>query len=436
MKLPAISLACLSLCRSTALRSLARPTLAIGLIIAAAVQQPPRHLWAQQPARLAVTPTIRIDGEKATLMPVRQMAIGPDGAIAVMQQMVRKVRLFDARGAAIADLGRAGEGPGEFRSVSRIGWHADTLWVIDSQLDRVTLFSRTGELIRTEPTPGRAHPLGADVGRFPEFRSAKASARVPDGSFVSYVGLETGGREGPHWGRTLTTYMHIAADGSILNLIASVPDYVNHDSYGYYHTFADGSFKGRPFPFSAPPRLDISPDGLRSVVTEIGGRTPADAFVRMTMVATDGDTLFSRAYLVPAFALLRSVADSAIAAAMSRIREVGAFRPASWNDAALRTAAAAWQERAEKYILPYYPPVRHNAETVIGRDGSVWIPLRETSEGSPYLVLDAAGRAMGHPVFPAGVRIGAADATVAWGVQLDEYDVPSLVRYRLSVQER
>lgn len=408
----------------------------IGVIVGAGVLLLPSCLIAQQNGVLNVAKTITIDGEKALLMPVGEVVIGPGGTIAIVQPLVRSVRLFDSGGAAVITLGRNGDGPGEFRSISRIGWSGDTLWVIDSQLKRVTFFSRDGDVFRTEGAPMQAQPLAGKVDRFPEFRSASAVARLPDGSFIVYAHLTAGGPTSPLWGRTAMTYLRTAADGSILHLVASVPDITNHEQYAYYHTFADGSRKGRPFPFAAPPEYEVSADGMYSVVRAVGGRDPATAFVRLTMIRSDGDTTYSKAYLVPAIALPRNVADSAIAATVSSMRDARGMRPSSWTDGALRSAAAAWQERAEDHVPPFFPPVPQNSPTVIGRDGSVWIPLRETAEGRPYLVLDAEGNAIGQPVFPASVRIAAADATVAWGVELDENDVPSLVRYRLSLQNR
>lgn len=54
----------------------------------------------------------------------------------------------DARG-VIHRVGRSGEGPGEFRGVSSIGWLGDTVWVADYRLPRVQLFSETGTFLRT-----------------------------------------------------------------------------------------------------------------------------------------------------------------------------------------------------------------------------------------------------------------------------------------------
>ena len=54
----------------------------------------------------------------------------------------------DARG-VLHRAGRSGEGPGEFRGVSSIGWLGDTVWVSDYRLPRVQLFLETGKFLRT-----------------------------------------------------------------------------------------------------------------------------------------------------------------------------------------------------------------------------------------------------------------------------------------------
>jgi len=88
----------------------------------------------------------------------------PDGRIAVADFGARSVRIFDAAGTFVADLGREGEGPGEFRSVDAVWIDApDTVAAFDSRLRRVTRFLSDGTVIDTRrlSTPlGSPFPLG------------------------------------------------------------------------------------------------------------------------------------------------------------------------------------------------------------------------------------------------------------------------------------
>jgi len=87
-----------------------------------------------------------------------------DGRIAVVDFGTPSVRIFDASGAFVANLGREGEGPGEFGWIDAVWIDApDTVSAFDSQLRRVTRFLPDGTVIDTRrlSTPlGSPFPLG------------------------------------------------------------------------------------------------------------------------------------------------------------------------------------------------------------------------------------------------------------------------------------
>lgn len=74
--------------------------------------------------------------------------------------------LFDESGAFVAQLGRRGEGPGEFRSPrSAVQGVGDTIWVLDSGLRRRTAWSPEGEYLgATRRTPGFVHAVELSDG--------------------------------------------------------------------------------------------------------------------------------------------------------------------------------------------------------------------------------------------------------------------------------
>jgi hypothetical protein len=132
------------------------------------------------------------------------------------------------------------------------------------------------------------------------------------------------------------------------------------------------------------------------------------------MLNAAGDTLFAERHRVSGEPLPRSVADSTIAAIAS---------------ARLGDAASVWTRQAHTHVPDVFPPVEPGS--FIGNDGRLWVRLRRTPEATRYLMLDASGRQTGTVSVPANVELRAADATHAWGVELDDNDVPSLVRYRI-----
>lgn len=59
------------------------------------------------------------------------------------------VHRFDRRGHWLGTIGREGDGPGEFRRPTAMGWLSDTLWVADRSLSRLSFFDRDGTFLRS-----------------------------------------------------------------------------------------------------------------------------------------------------------------------------------------------------------------------------------------------------------------------------------------------
>lgn len=82
--------------------------------------------------------------------------------LAVADAGAANVRVFDGQGTLLAELGRAGEGPGEFRSINAaFGYRSDSLLVHDRRLNRVTIFSLQGG----EPRVFTPRPSDESLGR-------------------------------------------------------------------------------------------------------------------------------------------------------------------------------------------------------------------------------------------------------------------------------
>ncbi|MYE35751.1 MAG: hypothetical protein F4X23_12950 [Gemmatimonadales bacterium] len=76
-----------------------------------------------------------------TLAEPRQILASSSG-IYILDPLMPGVTRFDRQGEWIGTIGEKGEGPGEFRSPDSMGWLSDTLWVVDRDLGRLSLFDR------------------------------------------------------------------------------------------------------------------------------------------------------------------------------------------------------------------------------------------------------------------------------------------------------
>lgn len=82
---------------------------------------------------------------------VTLVAPGPNGVIAWTEgNQATEIRVRGAAGESQA-IGRNGGGPGEFRTISALGWHHDTLWTYDYRLRRAQAFVHGTRLLRAVP---------------------------------------------------------------------------------------------------------------------------------------------------------------------------------------------------------------------------------------------------------------------------------------------
>jgi hypothetical protein len=98
-------------------------------------------------------PTLEIgvlDGDEAyTFAAIASVLRLEDGSIAVSDGGTTRIALYDERGAFLRDFASRGEGPGEFRSLSRIYRHgSDSLMAVDNNTARVSVFDLGGEYAR------------------------------------------------------------------------------------------------------------------------------------------------------------------------------------------------------------------------------------------------------------------------------------------------
>jgi hypothetical protein len=393
------------------------------------------EIESRQPVSvLTAVPEMRIDGHEHVLVPIHPGArpgggfalqVAKDGTIALKQMQDARIRFFDARGDSIGSIGRRGTGPGEFIRPNRMGWVGDTLWVEDNDLARTTLISPDLKVVRTLAPLHRAYPSAQDSATLPEFPIVFTRALYADQTILA-LAMPAAGRFPATFDVERLPFVRVTPKGLILRIVArQEPD--EGSVRGVSRTPTGGRIMWSvSVPFFPDPQVEVSPDGQRmaSVFTRLD-RDRSGA-VQLTLMDADGDTLFRRAYPFDGERIPDGVADSAIAKHMDVRPTHGVV------NMQLPEARRLYAAEARRRMPKIYPPV---IGLFIANDHRIWLALRRTGEGNPWLILDERGEPAGTTVVPANVTLLAAQGWQAWGVERDEFDVQSVVRYRFEVRD-
>ena len=110
--------------------------------------------------------------------------------------------------------------------------------------------------------------------------------------------------------------------------------------------------------------------------------------------------------------------------------------PKSTGDSLLKTYTvemsrgySADEVRAAVFIPKYYPPVTSAA---VATDGSLWVRLAEGGSSFQYRVISRAGDIIARLTLPSNTTIMAVAGDNVHAVNLDEFDVPTVFRYRIA----
>ena len=97
------------------------------------------------------------------LFQVRAIDHLASGGFVVAHQSQTELRFYSADGHLLRTVGRAGEGPGEFRFILDLQTLGDSVWVHDLQNARVTVFDSNGRVLRTIPLLDKGRPFSEGV---------------------------------------------------------------------------------------------------------------------------------------------------------------------------------------------------------------------------------------------------------------------------------
>lgn len=354
------------------------------------VEHPAGALEAAPRWRASPEPTLEIGSLEGNgprqLAEVTDAALLSDGSLVVGHHQPPELRFFTAAGEHRGTAGGEGEGPGEFRHVSRIlPMAGDTLLVQDRRLDRLSVFDDEGRVLESfRLDGGRPRNL---VGRF------------ADGTLVTRISAAYA-RAGPPEEGTRTADVPLVAhgpDGALRDTIVLLPGptwrVTSPDGRGWYVI---------PVPFTPWPRQAVGGHALWTGYAgtwEIRQRAP-DGTVRR-IVRLDRER---RPVTGPA-------ADSALR---------------TWLDRIGRSSA---REHLESVLRELDLPARRPAFDAMRLDdeGRLWV--REGggptgAVGRRWIVFDSAGGIRAVAILPADLEVHRVGRDRVVGTWTDELDVP------------
>lgn len=349
-------------------------------------------------ARLVLTSDLAIDGDGTGLIGIEGAALSSDGILALGDPEELQL-VFVGRDGTIRRVGRAGEGPGEFRNIREVGITPDGhVWVSDSRLVRVQMFTWEGQLRRN--VKYRMRSALKDGTRL----IVRPIAVVENGQLVLRAGVAAGAareaKDGPKVGDVgvLLPGRTEDAEGKVLWM----PD-------GPACSFRrDGLRASIPVPFCKPAALDVSPNG-RVMVAAVGA-DHRDGIAEVRLRTWDGEGRTTERWHVrfSGRAVTAMERDEARAFLLPRLSMV--------------------PEAVKAFDAQEFPVVHAPLLGVMANDdGTVWVGLR-MREQDTWVIINPNGGVRGHVMLEPGMTPVATDGDMVWTSTADDVGYMRLER--------
>jgi hypothetical protein len=352
-----------------------------------------------------------VDDPELGLTRVSRVAFGPDSLLYIAQSAEHEIRAYGLDGTLRRRIGREGEGPGEFRSITAMMFVHDTMYVSDSGLRRVSTFDRDGNPIDSFLWASTAPAASPPVFYMPSVPQVV----LPDGSALlqqNYGYVLTGQPE-----TIPVPWLRIHRDSEAQDTIALMEIDL---SVGETLTENGRDFQVGP-PISDRDLWELMDDGTGIIRVErrVAASAEPQSFT-VVRIGPSGDTIQTRAYDYAPVATPAGEVDRQIENRLAAYR-VG--RPAPSREGLARIYSQPG------FIPPYLPTVS-SVEAV--QDGRLWLEReRAHPDSTTWTAVNPDGELEGEIrlASDAGIFAGLGDLLAV--VQLDELDVPYVYVYRI-----
>lgn len=316
-----------------------------------------------------------------------------EGRIYVLETQAQEIRVFDAGGLFLHTIGNEGEGPGELKQAAAMGWGPEgELKVVDMGNARISVFSRDGEFLTSQPQPG-----GFQMFPWP-------GAFESDGGIITPIPRIVDGEFEP----ALVRYDPRAQP---------VDTFPMPRFRGKENVFELASERGGGIQASVPyaPGLtwDLDPAGYFWIA-------PNTEEYRIYKVSFAGDTLLTIYRPHETFPVTQAEIDSATTAMKWFTDQGGRVDPSKFPDR--KPALTRLFVTEDGYLM---------VRPITGEFGSGW-----AGPATVLDIFDPGGRYVARLQLPAGMQAGNPQPTFAgdflYAVVEDELEVPYVVRYRMN----
>lgn len=357
--------------------------------------------------------------------PFTEFVISADAEVFVAQWQDRTIQVIGETGEVIRTIGRRGEGPGEFISLSAIWLAGDTLVASDGQSARVNYFAIDGRFLDSRKWVADFERWGVDEAgtRTIYAPGSPPSAILANGlALVSPNWMVRPPQDPPDPGARRAGFrsplLTMDEQGQIVDTLVWVDYYVTE-----FNMARDGRHFRIRVPFQRETHTAVIPGGEGVIVVREDDSEGSS--VRVTRIGPSADTVFSRTYsYTPA-----PLTDDLFRRALSETEVGEALVLFSEEDPTLDGSDFEGPVRRSGVLPETLPTV---TSVVVGQDESIWL-RREEPEGeyAQWTVLDATGGVVGVVTLPRTQAVVAVRGTVMVAVEEDELGRATLVRYRV-----
>ena len=327
-----------------------------------------------------------------------------------------EVLVFDPDGTYRGEIGRPGEGPGEFRALTAVGMHRDTLWAADAMSRRVTRFLPDGSLLDVI-TPPRS------MVRIPSLLTLATDGSV-FGKPLSPVGF--GDADGSDESLFTVWWRWRGAEGAAAGgPDAAVADTLIEIEVGdaLMNIEVRGSTLPLPQPFVAREFVAVAgtePYGLAAHAS----RRNDDGLIVVERLRFGGvrDTAFAVRYR-PRRITAEYVDDLVDRMGVALASPFGAPERAARPDPDI-----ARRLRRAIHVPDYHPPL---SDLIQGSGGSMWIGREASPSGREWLVVPAGVEAAARITLADDQQPLASTADYVWIFEFGSFDLPRITKYRL-----